>query len=145
MWSDILQQISASPDLAASVNPPASPDAIDELERRVGALPASFKDYLAAMDGQNDAGATTWIVAFNRLLPVAGRLLFDGWPTGVAIGWAQHHGGGWPATTASVHTSVGATAIRRWLTPVAYQDAPEDVLPLELHDGNPLGIPRRHS
>ncbi len=80
-----------------------------------------------------------------RLLPLAGRLLFDGWPTGVAIGWAQHHGGGWPSTTASVHTSVGATAIRRWLTPVAYQDAPEHVLPPELRDGNPLRIPRRDS
>lgn len=78
-----------------------------------------------------------------RLERIAGRLVFNGWPTGVAIAWAQHHGGGWPATTASVHTSVGATAIRRFLTPVAYQDAPEAVLPPELRDGNPLGIPRR--
>jgi len=69
--------------------------------------------------------------------------VFNGWPTGVAIAWAQHHGGGWPATTASVHTSVGATAIRRFLMPVAYQDAPAEVLPVELRDGNPLGIPRR--
>lgn len=81
----------------------------------------------------------------DRLVPIAGRLLFDGWPTGVAIGWAQHHGGGWPATTASVHTSVGATAIRRWLTPIAFQDAPQDALPPELRDGNPLGVPRRES
>lgn len=79
------------------------------------------------------------------LAPLAGRLLFDGWPTGVAIGWAQHHGGGWPSTTASIHTSVGATAIRRWLTPIAYQDAPQQVLPPELRDGNPLRIPRRES
>jgi NADP-dependent aldehyde dehydrogenase len=42
-----------------------------------------------------------------------------------------------------VHASVGATAIRRFLTPVAYQDAPGAVLPMELADGNPLGIPRR--
>ena len=77
------------------------------------------------------------------LSAVAGRVLYDGWPTGVAIAWAQHHGGAWPASTASVHTSVGATAIRRFLTPVAYQDAPQWVLPLELRDGNPLGIPRR--
>jgi NADP-dependent aldehyde dehydrogenase len=77
------------------------------------------------------------------LSAVAGRVLYDGWPTGVAIAWAQHHGGAWPASTASVHTSVGATAIRRWLAPVAYQDAPQSVLPLELRDGNPLGIPRR--
>ncbi|HLP23076.1 MAG TPA: aldehyde dehydrogenase (NADP(+)) [Microbacteriaceae bacterium] len=72
----------------------------------------------------------------------AGRVLFNGWPTGVAIAWSQHHGGPWPATTATVHTSVGATAIRRWLTPLTYQDAPHSVLPSELLDG-PVGIPRR--
>lgn len=74
---------------------------------------------------------------------IAGRVVFNGWPTGVAIAWAQHHGGSWPASTASVHSSVGATAIRRWLAPIAYQDAPAGVLPPELADGNPLGIPRR--
>jgi NADP-dependent aldehyde dehydrogenase len=77
------------------------------------------------------------------LARIAGRIVFDGWPTGVAIAWAQHHGGSWPATTASVHTSVGATAIRRFLAPIAYQDAPESSLPAELRAGNPLGIPRR--
>lgn len=72
----------------------------------------------------------------------AGRLLFAGWPTGVAVTWSQHHGGPWPATT-SQHTSVGATAIRRFLRPLAFQDAPEAVLPEALRDENPLGIPRR--
>lgn len=72
----------------------------------------------------------------------SGRLLFSGWPTGVAVTWSQHHGGPWPATT-SQHTSVGATAVRRFQRPIAYQDAPEAVLPAELRDGNPLGIPRR--
>ena len=72
MWPDILQQIASSPDVAASVNPPADRDAIDALERRVGAeLPSSFKAYLATMDGQNDRGNLSWIVEFNRLLPVA--------------------------------------------------------------------------
>lgn len=72
----------------------------------------------------------------------AGRVLFAGWPTGVAVNWSQHHGGPWPATT-SQFTSVGATAIRRFLRPIAYQDAPERLLPPELHEDNPLGIPRR--
>ena len=53
----------------------------------------------------------------------AGRVLFAGWPTGVAVTWSQQHGGPWPATT-SLHTSVGATAIRRFLRPVAFQAAP---------------------
>jgi NADP-dependent aldehyde dehydrogenase len=72
----------------------------------------------------------------------AGRVLFAGWPTGVAVTWSQHHGGPWPATT-SQHTSVGATAIRRFLRPIAYQDAPEALLPAALRESNPLGIPRR--
>ena len=76
------------------------------------------------------------------LTEVAGRVLFAGWPTGVAVSWAQQHGGPWPSTT-SIHTSVGVTAIRRFLRPVAYQDAPDAALPAELRESNPLGIPRR--
>ncbi|WP_182879379.1 aldehyde dehydrogenase (NADP(+)) [Microbispora sp. H10949] len=78
--------------------------------------------------------------ALRRL---AGRLIWNGWPTGVAVSWAMHHGGPWPASTTPAHTSVGAAAIRRWTTPVAYQDWPEDLLPPELRDGNPLGVPQR--
>ena len=68
----------------------------------------------------------------------AGRLIWNGWPTGVAVCWAMHHGGPWPASTAAAHTSVGATAIDRWLVPTAYQDWPEELLPEELRDDNPL-------
>ena len=60
---------------------------------------------------------------------VAGRVVFNGWPTGVAVVAAQHHGGPWPATTAPAYTSVGTAAIRRWLVPVAYQDFPAELLP----------------
>lgn len=77
-----------------------------------------------------------------ELTPLAGRVLVNGWPTGVAVAPAQHHGGPYPATT-STSTSVGGTAIERWLRPVVYQGAPEALLPPELRDGNPLGLPRR--
>ena len=73
----------------------------------------------------------------------AGRLIFDGFPTGVAVTHGMHHGGPFPATTAPAHTSVGMTAIRRFLRPVAFQNAPAHVLPAELQDANPLGIWRR--
>ncbi|MEU3556915.1 aldehyde dehydrogenase (NADP(+)), partial [Streptomyces fragilis] len=76
------------------------------------------------------------------LTPLAGRVLVDGWPTGVAVAPAQHHGGPYPATT-STSTSVGATAVERWLRPVTYQSTPQALLPPELHDDNPLGLPRR--
>jgi len=69
-----------------------------------------------------------------------GRLIYDGVPTGVAVSTAMHHGGPYPATTAPAHTSVGMTAIARFLRPVAWQNAPQDVLPPALQDGNPLGI-----
>ena len=73
----------------------------------------------------------------------AGRILFNGFPTGVAVAWAQQHGGPWPSTN-TLHTSVGLTAVRRFLRPVAWQDAPQAVLPAELRD-DPGGaaVPRR--
>jgi NADP-dependent aldehyde dehydrogenase len=77
-----------------------------------------------------------------ELTPLAGRVVVDAWPTGVAVAPAQHHGGPYPATT-STSTSVGGTAVERWLRPVAYQNAPEALLPPELRDDNPLGLPRR--
>lgn len=70
-----------------------------------------------------------------------GRIVFNGYPTGVRVSWAQHHGGPWPATD-SLHTSVGVTAMRRFLRPLAWQNAPESLLPDELRDG-PCSIPRR--
>ncbi len=72
---------------------------------------------------------------------VVGRVIWNGYPTGVAVSWAMQHGGPWPATT-SAHTSVGTTAIRRFLRPIAWQDAPQHVLPAELRDG-PVTVPRR--
>ncbi|MFI2199265.1 aldehyde dehydrogenase (NADP(+)) [Streptomyces sp. NPDC020192] len=77
-----------------------------------------------------------------ELTPLAGRVVVNAWPTGVAVAPAQHHGGPYPATT-STSTSVGGTAIERWLRPVAYQNAPTALLPAELRDENPLGLPRR--
>jgi alpha-ketoglutaric semialdehyde dehydrogenase len=73
----------------------------------------------------------------------AGRLVFDGFPTGVAVTHGMHHGGPYPATTAPSHTSVGMTAIARFLRPVAWQNAPASALPPALRDENPLGICRR--
>lgn len=75
---------------------------------------------------------------------VAGRVVFDGVPTGVAVTWGMHHGGPYPAASdGGAHTSVGMTAVRRFLRPVVYQDAPQELLPPALRDGNPLNIWRR--
>jgi acyl-CoA reductase-like NAD-dependent aldehyde dehydrogenase len=73
----------------------------------------------------------------------AGRVVYDGFPTGVAVTYGMHHGGPFPATSAPAHTSVGMTAVRRFLRPVAWQNAPAAALPPELRDENPLRIWRR--
>jgi NADP-dependent aldehyde dehydrogenase len=78
-----------------------------------------------------------------RLRRLAGRVVWNGWPTGVAVTWSMHHGGPWPATTDPLHTSVGVTSIRRFLVPVVYQNTPQELLPEVLRDDNPTGVPRR--
>ena len=70
----------------------------------------------------------------------AGRLVFNGFPTGVEVVPSQHHGGPYPSTTDARSTSVGTAAVYRFTRPVAYQDFPQSALPVELKDGNPLGI-----
>jgi NADP-dependent aldehyde dehydrogenase len=73
----------------------------------------------------------------------AGRVIFNCFPTGVAVTFGMHHGGPFPATTSPLHTSGGMTAVHRFTRPVAFQDAPEAALPPELREDNPLGIRRR--
>lgn len=71
-----------------------------------------------------------------------GRLLFNGFPTGVEVVSAMQHGGPFPACTDSRFTSVGPDAIRRFARPVSYQNVPDAYLPDELKNGNPLGLYR---
>ena len=73
----------------------------------------------------------------------AGRVLFNGWPTGVEVGHAMVHGGPFPATSNGQTTSVGALAIERFLRPVSYQNMPAGLLPAVLQDDNPLGVWRQ--
>jgi NADP-dependent aldehyde dehydrogenase len=72
----------------------------------------------------------------------AGRLVFNSVPTGVEVCAAMMHGGPYPATTDARASSVGVTAIRRFLRPVAFQNAPPDLLPDLLQDENPAGVMR---
>lgn len=110
-----------------------------EVTAALGLLPGNLTATLHIAEREQDGDAASLLA---ELTPLAGRVLVNGWPTGVAVAAAQHHGGPYPATT-STSTSVGATAIERWLRPVTYQSTPEHLLPPELRDGNPLGVPRR--
>lgn len=73
----------------------------------------------------------------------AGRLLFNGFGTGVEVCQAMVHGGPFPATSDSRSTSVGGAAIERFVRPVCYQDVPDALLPQALQEANPQSIPRR--
>ncbi|MCE8017217.1 aldehyde dehydrogenase (NADP(+)) [Halomonas sp. MCCC 1A17488] len=84
--------------------------------------------------------------AAKALLPIlerkAGRILANGWPTGVEVCHAMVHGGPYPATSDSRTTSVGSAAIFRFLRPVCYQALPQGLLPEALKDGNPWKVSR---
>ncbi|HEX7873150.1 MAG TPA: aldehyde dehydrogenase (NADP(+)) [Sphingobium sp.] len=82
-----------------------------------------------------------------RILPLlvakVGRVLANGWPTGVEVTHAMVHGGPYPATSDGRTTSVGTLAMTRFLRPVSYQDIPDTLLPPALQSGNPWRLPRR--
>ncbi|SDD56958.1 NADP-dependent aldehyde dehydrogenase [Geodermatophilus telluris] len=108
-----------------------------ELFAALGAMPSSLTATVLRGTGETELP----LAVSQELRTRAGRLVYDAYPTGVAVSWAQHHGGPWPSTN-SQHTSVGTTAVRRFLRPVTWQGAPQEVLPAELTDGH-TGIPRR--
>ena len=95
----------------------------------------------ATIHGSGQEPVTSTLV--DVLSERVGRVVWNGWPTGVSVTYAQHHGGPYPATTSIQTTSVGTAAIDRFLRPVTYQDVPGDVLPPALREDNPWGLPRR--
>jgi len=110
---------------------------MDEVAASFGRIPSSLTATIHLEDDDTDALS----VVEGAMRDNAGRLVFNGFPTGVRVSWAQNHGGPWPATN-SQHTSVGVSAVRRFLRPVAWQDAPQWALPAELRD-DATGLPRR--
>ena len=101
------------------------------------------------MEGQLTAtihGTPEDLLEYEDLIAIletkVGRLIFNGYPTGVEVGDAMVHGGPYPATSDSRTSAVGTRAIRRFCRFVAFQNFPNDALPNELKDENPLGISR---
>lgn len=110
---------------------------IEEIRRALQVVPHSLTATIHSA-AEEEAARAELTAAVTELV---GRIVYDGYPTGVRVSWGMHHGGPWPATNTQ-HTSVGVTAIRRFLRPLAWQDAPAEVLPAELRDG-PVDVPRR--
>ena len=111
--------------------------------------PARMVEAARALEGSLTATVHAEAADLDAVRPLvdelrrrAGRLIWNGYPTGVAVTAAMMHGGPYPATTSSLHTSVGTAAIARWLRPVAFQSYPAGLLPPALRDENPLGLVR---
>ncbi|MBV9848428.1 MAG: aldehyde dehydrogenase (NADP(+)) [Armatimonadetes bacterium] len=106
--------------------------------------PAQLEDIAGNLEGQLTAtvhGTPDDLREHRGLIAIletkVGRLLFNGFPTGVEVSPAMQHGGPFPATTDSRTTSVGTAAMARFARPLCWQDAPPDLLPAELQDPNP--------
>jgi NADP-dependent aldehyde dehydrogenase len=108
-----------------------------------GAVLAALEGQLTAtlhIDGDDETAAGALLPVLERKV---GRILINGWPTGVEVCHAMVHGGPFPSTSDGRSTSVGAAAIDRFLRPVCYQNLPASLLPPALADSNPWAAPRR--
>jgi NADP-dependent aldehyde dehydrogenase len=92
------------------------------------------------LGSEDDLASNTAIV--DALKGRVGRILFNGVPTGVEVNSSMVHGGPFPASTDARFTSVGTSAIKRWVRPVSFQDWPNKLLPAALQNDNPLKITR---
>lgn len=111
---------------------------------------AELKVTLEAMQGQLTGTVHAAEIDYpqvTEIMPIlerkVGRIIFNGWPTGVEVNHAMVHGGPFPATSDSRTTSVGTLAIYRFQRPVSYQNFPNQLLPVSISDENPWGLPRR--
>lgn len=112
---------------------------LDEMLKVVDSLEGQLTATLQ-LDAADEAAAAQLLPALQRR---AGRVLANGWPTGVEVTHAMVHGGPFPATSDGRSTSVGSLAMMRFLRPVCYQDLPDALLPPALQTANPWKLTRR--
>lgn len=114
-------------------------DSAEELAACAGSLAGQLTATVHATDAEWPGAAALVAILARK----AGRLIANGFPTGVEVGHAMHHGGPYPATTDVRFTSVGTAAIHRFARPLCFQDFPDGLLPPPLRRANPLGVVRR--
>ncbi|MGY2051423.1 aldehyde dehydrogenase (NADP(+)) [Methylobacterium sp. JK268] len=112
---------------------------LDELRAVLSGLEGQLTGAIH-LDAADHAAARALLPLLERKV---GRIVTNGFGTGVEVTHAIVHGGPYPATSDGRSTSVGSLAITRFLRPVSYQDLPDALLPEALRDGNPLGLPRK--
>jgi 2,5-dioxopentanoate dehydrogenase len=111
---------------------------LEDIEAAIPKLEGQLTASLHATEAELAAHASL----VHALQQRAGRLIFNGFPTGVEVCNAIVHGGPFPSTSDGRSTSVGTMAIFRFCRPVAWQSFPDAALPAELQEANPLGIKR---
>jgi NADP-dependent aldehyde dehydrogenase len=136
-------QFIADPSLAREVFGPASLIIRAANLQEVVALLDQLEGQLTATLLFDEADIPMVSGLIPRLEQIAGRIVANGWPTGVQVCEAMVHGGPFPATSDGRSTSVGSLAMQRFLRPVCYQNFPDLLLPPALRAGNPLHVPRR--
>jgi len=129
-----------NPELAAEVFGPATLIVRHSSRAQVLELARSLDGHLTATVHGTEADLHEFSDLIAILKNKVGRLVFNGFPTGVEVSHAMVHGGPYPSTSDGRSTSVGSQAIFRFCRPVCYQGFPESALPDELRNGNPLGI-----
>jgi NADP-dependent aldehyde dehydrogenase len=132
----------AKPELGEEIFGPSSLlvtcKSAEQMQQVAGQMEGQLTATLLAADADAEALRPLLRILERKV----GRIVYNGYPTGVEVAWAMVHGGPFPATSDSRTTSVGGGAIERFLRPVSYQNLPPALLPEVLQDGNPLKVPR---
>lgn len=130
------------PALSAEVFGPASLVVSSSSREETLELAGRLEGHLTATVHGTEKDLNEWQDLIQVLETKVGRLVINGFPTGVEVCHSMVHGGPYPATTDSRSTSVGTLAIERFSRPVCFQNFPDAMLPAELQESNPLGIAR---
>ena len=136
------EALMACPDLTEEVFGPTSVMVEASSKEDVLNIAKNLKGHLTATVHGTDSDLVEYRDLLDILEQKVGRLLINGYPTGVEVCSAMVHGGPFPATSDVRSTSVGTAAINRFVRPICYQDMPQHLLPEELKNENPLNISR---
>lgn len=132
----------ADPELQEEIFGPSTLAILCESDDEMLRVALSFHGHLTssvfAVDADADMSAKLSAIMQNKV----GRLIFNGYGTGVEVCAGMSHGGPYPSSTSVQTTSVGERAIDRFVRPICFQNTPDALLPDELKNANPLGIPR---
>jgi NADP-dependent aldehyde dehydrogenase len=135
--------LAAHPEIAEEIFGPSTIAVTADSREQILDSARNLHGHLTATIHGTEQDLKEWADLVEILQTKVGRIIFNGWPTGVEVNHAMVHGGPYPATTDSRSTSVGTAAIYRWARPVCWQGFPDSALPEELKDANPRGIWRR--